>query len=86
VDLVLKTSGLVDVLRTALAPLAAQIDLAFVFGSVAKSKDTASVSWLKSLPAGACYSYFTSTCWTCQQGPKNVTLACNAFAAPLLQY
>ena len=39
--LVLKTSGLVDVLRAALAPLAAQIDLAFVFGSVAKRKDTA---------------------------------------------
>jgi predicted nucleotidyltransferase len=39
--LVLKTSGLIDVLRTALAPLAAQIDLAFVFGSVAKGKDTA---------------------------------------------
>ena len=39
--LVLKTSGLVDVLRSALAPLAGQIHLAFVFGSVAKSKDTA---------------------------------------------
>jgi predicted nucleotidyltransferase len=39
--LVLKTSGLVDVLRAALAPLAAQIELAFVFGSVAKGKDTA---------------------------------------------
>jgi predicted nucleotidyltransferase len=39
--LVLKTSGLVDVLRAALAPLAAQIDLAFVFGSVAKGRDTA---------------------------------------------
>jgi predicted nucleotidyltransferase len=39
--LVLKTSGLVDVLRAALAPLAAQIDIAFVFGSVAKGKDTA---------------------------------------------
>jgi len=39
--LVLKTSGLVDVLRAALAPLAAQIDAAFVFGSVAKGKDTA---------------------------------------------
>jgi hypothetical protein len=34
--LVLKTSGLVDVLRAALAPLAAQIDQAFVYGSVAK--------------------------------------------------
>jgi predicted nucleotidyltransferase len=39
--LVLKTSGLVDVIRTALAPLAAQIDSAFVFGSVAKNTDTA---------------------------------------------
>jgi predicted nucleotidyltransferase len=40
-SLILKTSGLVDVLRAALAPLAAQIDLAFVYGSVAKGKDTA---------------------------------------------
>jgi predicted nucleotidyltransferase len=39
--LVLKTSGLVDVLRAALAPLAAQIDRAFIYGSVAKGKDTA---------------------------------------------
>ena len=39
--LILKTSGLVDVIRTALAPLAAQIDSAFVFGSVAKNTDTA---------------------------------------------
>jgi predicted nucleotidyltransferase len=39
--LVLKTSGLVDVLRAALAPLAGQIELALVFGSVAKGKDTA---------------------------------------------
>ena len=39
--LVLKTSGLIDVLRAALAPLAAQIDQAFVYGSVAKGKDTA---------------------------------------------
>ncbi len=38
--LVLKTSGLVDVLRSALAPLAGQIHLAFVFGSVAKATDT----------------------------------------------
>jgi predicted nucleotidyltransferase len=38
--LVLKTSGLVDVLRSALAPLAGQIHLAFVFGSVAKANDT----------------------------------------------
>ncbi len=40
--LVLKTSGLVDVLRSALAPLAGQIRFAFVFGSVAKAKDTVS--------------------------------------------
>lgn len=39
--LVLKTSGLADVLRTALAPLAAQISAAFVYGSVAKRQDTA---------------------------------------------
>jgi predicted nucleotidyltransferase len=39
-SLVLKTSGLVDVLRTALAPLAGQVQLAFVFGSVAKATDT----------------------------------------------
>jgi predicted nucleotidyltransferase len=40
--LVLKTSGLADVLLTALAPIAAQITAAFVYGSVAKGKDTAS--------------------------------------------
>lgn len=39
--LVLKTSGLADVLRAALAPLAAQIDTAFVYGSIAKGQDTA---------------------------------------------
>jgi predicted nucleotidyltransferase len=39
--LVLKTAGLIDVLRSALAPLAAQIDQAFVYGSIAKGKDTA---------------------------------------------
>jgi predicted nucleotidyltransferase len=39
--LVLKTSGLVDVLRSALAPLASQIEVAFVYGSVAKHADTA---------------------------------------------
>jgi predicted nucleotidyltransferase len=33
--------GLADVLRIALAPLAPQIDQAFVYGSVAKQKDTA---------------------------------------------
>lgn len=39
--LVLKTMGLADVLRTALAPLASRIDAAFVYGSVAKQQDTA---------------------------------------------
>ncbi|MBG9387745.1 nucleotidyltransferase domain-containing protein [Caenimonas sp. DR4.4] len=40
--LVLKTSGLVDVLRVALAPLASGISAAFVFGSIAKHEDTKS--------------------------------------------
>lgn len=35
--LILKTSGLVDVLRSALAPRAAELSLAFVFGSVASA-------------------------------------------------
>ena len=39
--LVLKTSGLVDVLRSFLASVAGQIDAAFVYGSVAKRQDTA---------------------------------------------
>jgi predicted nucleotidyltransferase len=39
--LVLKTMGLADVLLAALAPLAGQIDAAFVYGSVAKQQDTA---------------------------------------------
>lgn len=39
--LVLKTMGLADVLRAALAPLAPRIDRAFVFGSIAKQQDTA---------------------------------------------
>jgi len=46
--LVLKTSGLVDVLRAALAPLAAQIDQAFIYGSVAKVRTlrkATSISW-----------------------------------------
>lgn len=41
-SLVLKTFGLADVLRDALAPLVDRIDAAFVFGSVAKQQDTAS--------------------------------------------
>lgn len=40
--LVLKTMGLADVLRVALAPLALEIEVAFVYGSVAKQQDTAS--------------------------------------------
>lgn len=40
-SLVLKTTGLADVLRAALSPLAPQIALAFVFGSLAKQQDTA---------------------------------------------
>jgi predicted nucleotidyltransferase len=39
--LVLKTMGLADVLRAALVPVAAQIDAAFVYGSMAKLQDTA---------------------------------------------
>ena len=39
--LVLKTMGLADVMRTALAPLAAQIDIAFIYGSVARQEDSA---------------------------------------------
>jgi len=39
--LVLKTSGLADVLRAGLAPLAGRITAAFVYGSVAKGEDTA---------------------------------------------
>ena len=39
--LVLKTMGLADVLRAALAPLASQIDGAFIYGSVARQQDTA---------------------------------------------
>jgi predicted nucleotidyltransferase len=38
---VLKTSGLGDVLRTALAPPSGDIRAAFVYGSVAKREDTA---------------------------------------------
>lgn len=39
--LVLKTSGLVDVLRTALAPVSRDVRAAFVYGSIAKGQDTA---------------------------------------------
>jgi len=40
--LVMKTSGLVDIVRSALAPIAGEIVAAFVFGSVAKGVDTVS--------------------------------------------
>jgi predicted nucleotidyltransferase len=40
--LIVKTSGLIAPLRTALDPLAKRIDAAFVYGSVAKGKDQAS--------------------------------------------
>ena len=40
-SLVLKTVGLADALRQALAPLANQISMAFVFGSMAKAQDSA---------------------------------------------
>lgn len=39
--LVLKTSGLADLLRGALAPMAQSIRAAFVYGSIAKGEDTA---------------------------------------------
>ena len=39
--IVTKTFGVRDILTAALAPLAARIDIAFVYGSVAKSTDTA---------------------------------------------
>jgi predicted nucleotidyltransferase len=38
--LVMKTSGLADVLRSSLLPLTPQIAMAFVYGSVAKQSDT----------------------------------------------
>lgn len=39
--LVLKTSGMAEVLREALAPVAGRIRAAFVYGSIAKGEDTA---------------------------------------------
>jgi predicted nucleotidyltransferase len=39
--LVLKTSGLGDVLREAMAPVSSRIRAAFVYGSIAKGEDTA---------------------------------------------
>jgi predicted nucleotidyltransferase len=40
-SLVQKTMGLAEVLRAALAPLAAQVEAAFIYGSVARQQDTA---------------------------------------------
>ena len=40
-SIVLKTFGLSDVLRQALAPIASQIHIAFIYGSIAKQEDTA---------------------------------------------
>jgi predicted nucleotidyltransferase len=40
-ELVLKTSGLADVLRASLAPIGTRIRAAFVYGSVATNRDTA---------------------------------------------
>jgi predicted nucleotidyltransferase len=39
--IVLKTFGLADIVRDALTPLAKQIHLAFIYGSIAKQEDTA---------------------------------------------
>ena len=40
--IVRKTFGLADVIRAVLAPVYEQIDLAFIYGSIAKGEDTAS--------------------------------------------
>jgi len=40
-SIVLKTFGLADVLREALTPIASQIHIAFIYGSIAKQEDTA---------------------------------------------
>ncbi len=40
-ELVLKTSGLADVLRRSLAPISSRISAAFVYGSVSKGQDSA---------------------------------------------
>lgn len=39
--LVLKTFGLADIIREALAPISKEIHIAFIYGSIAKQKDTA---------------------------------------------
>ena len=38
-SIVIKTVGLADVLRNAILPLQAQVDLAFIFGSIAQGKE-----------------------------------------------
>lgn len=40
-SIVLKTFGLADILRQALAPIAKKIHIAFIYGSIAKQEDTA---------------------------------------------
>ncbi len=40
-SIVLKTFGLADVLRQALAPITSEIYIAFIYGSIAKQEDTA---------------------------------------------
>ena len=40
-SIILKTFGLADVLRQALAPIASQVHIAFIYGSIAKQEDTA---------------------------------------------
>jgi predicted nucleotidyltransferase len=39
-SIVLKTFGLADVLRKALAPIASRINIVFIYGSIAKQEDT----------------------------------------------
>jgi predicted nucleotidyltransferase len=39
-NLILKTFGLADVLREALQPIVKKIDVAFIYGSIAKQEDT----------------------------------------------
>jgi predicted nucleotidyltransferase len=39
-SIILKTFGLADVLRQALVPIASQIQIAFIYGSIAKQEDT----------------------------------------------
>ncbi len=40
-SIVLKTFGLADIMRRVLKPFARQIDIAFIYGSIAKQEDTA---------------------------------------------